>query len=231
MPLHAIIGHAGSGGASGGSGGGGDSDGGRTAAAATVVTAIVPAAVAAAAAAVPIMVLRLHSIYVGYVSGRARRRSWCCACTVYMSNNQPRTGHGVQRPRPRPRRRPRATVSLSPRASARARAPRTRQDVPTVPRLAASESGFGMASIYEQQPATDQPRSTPATAGGPKPATDQPRTYFRYKACLRRAAGDGGSYSVPLCLAAMFAPWTATCGGPTIVLHARLNVEKTISVL
>ena len=84
MPLHAIIGHAGSGGASGGSGGGGDSDGGRTAAAATVVTAIVPAAVAAAAAAVPIMVLRLHSIYVGYVSGRARRRSWCCACTVYI---------------------------------------------------------------------------------------------------------------------------------------------------
>ena len=100
MPLHAIIGHAGSGGASGGSGGGGDSDGGRTAAAATVVTAIVPAAVAAAAAAVPIMVLRLHSIYVGYVSGRVRRRSWCCACTVYMSNNQPRTSHGVHQPRP-----------------------------------------------------------------------------------------------------------------------------------
>ena len=85
--------------------------------------------------------------------------------------------------------------------------------------------------LYEQQPATDQPRSTPATAGGPKPAMDQPRTYFRYKACLRRAAGDGVSYSVPLCLAAMFAPWSATCGGPTIVLHARLNVGKTISVL
>ena len=29
--------------------------------------------------------------------------------------------------------------------------------------------------------------------GVAKPATDQPRTYFRYKACLRRAAGDGGS--------------------------------------
>ena len=91
MPLHAIIGHAGSGGASGGSGGGGDSDGGRTAAAAMVVTAIVPAALAAAAAAVPIMVLRLHSIYVGYVSGRARRRSWSCACTVYRGVTKVRT--------------------------------------------------------------------------------------------------------------------------------------------